>query len=164
MIEKLKKIWKKTVNRETVCYLIFGVLTTVVNWVVYTLFDNFIFTGNEATAASGSGVLDLFLSKGASGIIAWFFAVCFAYVTNRLFVFTVRAHGTKDILKECMRFMGGRVATGVIEILGTPALVAMGLTVKIFGLDIAKIIVSVIIVILNYIISKLFVFKENKDV
>ena len=57
--------------------------------------------------------------------------------------------------------MGARVATGIIEILGTPALVVLGLTAKIMGLDVARIIVSVIIVVLNYIFSKLFVFKEK---
>ncbi|MBQ7635903.1 MAG: GtrA family protein, partial [Lachnospiraceae bacterium] len=100
-------------------------------------------------------------SKGTAGIIAWVAAVAFAYVTNRLWVFEDRAHGAKNIALECGRFVGARVATGVIEILGTPALVVLGLEAQVFGLDVAKLIVSVIIVILNYVFSKLFVFKKT---
>ncbi|MCR5823728.1 MAG: GtrA family protein [Lachnospiraceae bacterium] len=160
-MEFIKKLFKRVVNRETVMYLIFGVLTTLVNWVVYVPFDKLL--GGEAktvTTEGFQGAIDTFLSKGTAGIIAWVAAVAFAYVTNRFFVFEERAHGAKNVVMECGKFVGARVFTGVIEILGTPALVVMGLTAKIFGLDIAKLIVSVIIIVLNYVFSKLFVFKN----
>ncbi len=165
-METIKKIFKRVVNRETIMYIIFGVLTTLVNWVVYSIFDRIFSDGHvvEKTAASAGSIeaaFDTFLSKGTAGIIAWVAAVAFAYVTNRIWVFSERAHGTKNIILECGRFVGARVATGIIEILGPPALVVLGLTAKIMGLDVARIIVSVIIVVLNYIFSKLFVFKEK---
>ncbi len=155
------KIFKRVVNRETIMYIIFGVLTTIVNWVVYTAFDKMLTGGSaaEVTTEGFRGAIDTFLSKGTAGIIAWVAAVAFAYVTNRLWVFTERAHGVRNIVLECGRFVGARVATGVIEILGTPALVVIGLRAQVFGLDVAKLIVSVIIVVLNYVFSKLFVFK-----
>ncbi len=160
-MELISKIFKRVVNRETIMYIIFGVLTTLVNWVVYTAFDKLLTGGSsaEVTTEGFRGAIDTFLSKGTAGIIAWVAAVAFAYVTNRLWVFTERAHGAKDIALECGRFVGARVATGVIEILGTPALVVIGLKAQVFGLDVAKLIVSVIIVVLNYIFSKIFVFK-----
>jgi putative flippase GtrA len=164
-METIKKIFKKIVNRETIMYIIFGVLTTVVNWIVYRIFDGLLTNGDGAAAVTTEGfrgAIDTFLSKGTAGIIAWVAAVAFAYVTNRLWVFEERAHGAKNVALECGRFVGARVATGVIEILGTPALVVLGLKAQIFGLDVAKLIVSVIIVILNYIFSKLFVFKAKQ--
>ncbi|MCR5585344.1 MAG: GtrA family protein [Lachnospiraceae bacterium] len=163
-METIKKIFKKIVNRETIMYIIFGVLTTVVNWIVYRIFDQLLTNGGGAEAVTTEGfqgAIDTFLSKGTAGIIAWVAAVAFAYVTNRLWVFEERAHGAKNVALECGRFVGARVATGVIEILGTPALVVLGLKAQVFGLDVAKLIVSVIIVILNYIFSKLFVFKSK---
>ena len=163
-METIKKIFKRVVNRETIMYIIFGVLTTLVNWVVYWIFDKMLTGGAgaaEVTTEGFKGAIDTFLSKGTAGIIAWVAAVAFAYVTNRLWVFEDRAHGAKNISLECGRFVGARVATGVIEILGTPALVVLGLEAQVFGLDVAKLIVSVIIVILNYVFSKLFVFKKT---
>ncbi len=167
-MKTIKKIFDRVVNRETIMYIIFGVLTTLVNLVVYTIFDKILTDGEVASKAAAAettfeGAIDTFLSKGTAGIIAWVVAVAFAYVTNRQWVFTERAHGAKKIALECGRFVGARVATGVIEILGTPALVVLGVTAKIFGLDVAKLIVSVIIVILNYVFSKLFVFKGSKN-
>ena len=165
-MKKLIEIFNRF--RETIMYIIFGGLTTVVNWIVYAIFDRILSDGTVAVEAVESanffeGAVDTFLSKGTAGIIAWVAAVAFAYVTNRQWVFSERAHGAKNIATECGRFVGARVATGVIEIFGTPALVVMGLTARLFGLDVAKLIVSVIIVILNYVFSKLFVFKGDKS-
>ncbi len=167
-MKTIKKIFDRLVNRETIMYIIFGVLTTLVNLIVYTIFDKILSDGGTAAEAVASettfqGAIDTFLSKGTAGIIAWVVAVAFAYVTNRQWVFTKRAHGAKNIALECGKFVGARVATGVIEILGTPALVVLGLTAKIFGVDVAKLIVSVVIVVLNYVFSKLFVFNAGKN-
>ncbi|MBO7336286.1 MAG: GtrA family protein [Lachnospiraceae bacterium] len=163
----MKELIKKVVNRETIMYLIFGVLTTLVNWVVYRIFD-VIFGGGNAVAESASAgafddALNTFAQKGAAGIIAWFAAVTFAYVTNRIFVFSERAYGFKGVALECGRFFGARVLTGIIEILGVPFLIVLGLKAQVFGLDVAKLIISVIIIVLNYVFSKLFVFKKDKE-
>ena len=122
-METIKRILKKVINRETIMYIIFGVLTTVVNWIVYRIFDQLFTNGNGAdvvTTEGFRGAIDTFLSKGTAGIIAWVAAVAFAYVTNRLWVFEEKAQGAKNVALECGRFVGARVATGVIEILGTP--------------------------------------------
>ncbi len=160
----MKKLIAKIINKETIMYIIFGVATTAVNFVVYWIFDKLLGSGDEIIADSStiSGALDTLLQKGVAGLIAWLAAVLFAYVTNRNFVFSERAHGISGILGEFGRFMGARVVTGVIEIFLVPVLIILGLKAQIFGLDVAKLIVSVIVIVLNYIFSKLVVFKDNK--
>ncbi len=162
----MKDLIKKLINKETVSYLIFGVLTTLVNWVVYVFCDNVVFKGVASASVSGtdafSNALNTFLEKGLAGIIAWFVAVLFAFVTNRLFVFSERATGFKGIMAECGKFFGSRVITGIIEILGVPLLIIVGIDYKLLGrLDIAKLIISVIVIVLNYVFSKFFVFKNS---
>lgn len=162
----IKKIFKKLFSREIIAYLIAGVLTTVVNLVVYRLFDGLLRGAGDVLAAdegSFEAAIQTIVDKGAAGIIAWVAAVAFAYITNRIFVFTERAHGFKGVLSECGKFLGARLLTGVIEILGVPLLVIFGLKAQVFGLDVAKLIVSVVVIILNYVFSKLFVFKGRKD-
>ena len=166
-MDLIKKVIGKLINKETVMYLIFGVLTTVVNFIVYRIFDGVFAAGNTAGQSAAyenvwQEALNTVLQKGFAGLIAWFAAVSFAYVTNRLFVFSERAYGAKGIAAECGRFFGARVLTGIIEILGVPLLVIIGLKAQVFGLDVAKLVVSVIVIVLNYIFSKLIVFKKNR--
>ena len=75
-MEKLKAIFKKLVNKETILYVVFGVLTTLVNFVAFKLFT-MVF---DKLISSQLGV-------HISNVLAWIFAVAFAYVTNKLFVF-----------------------------------------------------------------------------
>ena len=165
-MEKIKKLISRLINRETVMYLIFGVLTTFVNFIVYYIFDG-IFSGSPETAAVSENVwqeaINTTVSKGFAGLIAWLAAVTFASVTNRRFVFSDRAYGAKGIIAECGKFFGARILTGIIEILGVPLLVIIGLKAKIFGLDLAKIAISVIVIVLNYVFSKLIVFKKQES-
>ena len=167
-MDLIKKVIGKLINKETVMYLIFGVLTTVVNFIVYRIFDGVFANGNayagtaEVDMSIWREALNTVIQKGFAGLIAWFAAVSFAYVTNRLFVFSERAYGTKAIAAECGRFFGGRVLTGIIEILGVPLLVIIGLKAQVFGLDVAKLVVAVIVIVLNYIFSKLLVFRKNE--
>lgn len=144
-------------------YIIFGVLTTLVNLIVYGLFDALLGSGEEIVAdgTTFQGAIDTVVQKGTAGLIAWVVAVLFAYVTNRNFVFSERAHGTKAVFGEFGKFIGARLITGVIEILMVPFLVIIGLRAKVFGIDVAKFAVAVIVVILNYIFSKLLVFKNK---
>ena len=88
-----------------------------------------------------------------SNVIAWFFSVLFAYITNRIWVFESKS---PDILKEMSLFFGGRIFSGVID----TALMYLFIDVMTIGDDISKIIVQVIVIILNYIFSKLIVFKD----
>lgn len=128
-------------------YLIFGVSTTLVNWVVYTLL---------VVAANA----DVTISNG----IAWFAAVTFAYFTNKLFVFESKSWKGAVLVKEIIAFFGARIASGVFEIFLPALLMKIGLDQAIFGIEgfVAKAVVSVLVIILNYVFSKLFVFRNKK--
>mgnify|MGYP000460694992 CR=1 FL=1 len=135
-MKKIKELLLK--YKEVIMYLIFGVATTLVNWIVYSL-----------------------LMK--SNAIAWFTAVVFAYITNKLFVFESRSWNLTAVWKEVVKFFGARIATGVIEIGGLPLLYYIGVKQSLFGVEgfLAKILVSIIVVILNYVFSKIFVFNKK---
>ena len=85
--------------KEVIMYLIFGVATTLVNWVVYSLLMK--------TSA---------VNMTISNAIAWFTAVVFAYITNKLFVFESKSWNVAEVWKEVVKFFGARITTGVIEI------------------------------------------------
>lgn len=88
-MEKLKAIFKKVVNKETILYVVFGVLTTLVNFVAFKLFT-MVF---DKLISSQLGV-------HISNVLAWIFAVAFAYVTNKLFVFESKSWEGKVLAKE----------------------------------------------------------------
>lgn len=131
--------------KAVILYLFFGVATTGVNWITYA-------------AVNKAGV-----GMNASNIIAWVVAVAFAYVTNKIFVFESKSLKLAVLLPELGKFLGARVVTGIIEIVGLPVLFYIGIKQTIFGVEgfVAKILLSVIVVILNYVFSKIFVFKDN---
>jgi len=139
------KLWKK--YEEIICYLIVGVATTVVNWIVYAL----------ANAVAG-------LSMNASNILAWAVAVLFAFVTNKIFVFHSKNRRVLQLFAEFAKFIGSRVVTGIFEIAGLPLLYSLGMNGSIFGVEgfVAKVIVSVVVIILNYVLSKFLVFAKKK--
>jgi len=121
--------------KELILYIFFGVLTTLVNILVYLFFARIILANYLV-----------------SNILAWFFSVLFAYVTNRIWVFESK---NKNIIKECSLFFGGRLFSGVVDT------VLMFIFIDIFcvGDFISKIIIQVIVVILNYVLSKVVIFK-----
>ena len=125
------------IGKELIMYFIFGVLTTVVNFVVYLLFARF-----------------LNVNYLISNVLAWFFSVLFAYVTNRIWVFESK---NSNILKEMSLFFGGRIFSGVVD----TALMYLLIGILAVGDVISKIIIQVIVVILNYVISKIIVFKDK---
>lgn len=140
---KIKAIFQK--YREQRMYLIFGGLTTIINWLVYVLL---VTVGQDIEVTN---------------VIAWLVAVLFAYVTNRAFVFQCKATNKKEVFKEFVRFFGSRVATGIVEIVGFPVLYRIGLNQELLGIDgfLAKITVSVAVIILNYVCSKVIVFRKS---
>ena len=144
-MEKLKELLIRF--REQISYLFFGVLTTVVNWVVYALLMWI------------PGV-NVEVANAVAGIVA----ILFAYVTNRIFVFESTSKSKKEVLLEFLRFLGGRAVTFVVEVVGVPGLYYLGLNQGLFGIEgaWAKIIVSVVVIVLNYVFSKLFVFTKKK--
>lgn len=138
MLEKLRALLRK--YYDVITYLIFGVLTTVVNYLVYLPVYNF-----------------LGLSAALSNAIAWVAAVAFAYLTNKPFVFKSHDWSAKTVIPELTKFVSCRVASGVMETL------IIFLAVDVMGWDgnIWKLATSVLVVILNYFGSKLLVFTKK---
>lgn len=134
MKELIRKYW------EVLGYLIFGALTTVVNYLVYLPCYNLL--GWPAAVSNG---------------VAWVFAVAFAYLTNKPFVFKSHDWSLKVVLPELGKFVACRAVSGVLET------VLLLVTVDLFHLDgnIMKVITSVLVVIINYVGSKLLVFKHK---
>ena len=130
----------KVLNKETVSYLVFGILTTVVDFITYLL------------------CLSFSVNNLLANVIAWCVAVLFAYVTNKLFVFDSKSFKWNVIIDEILSFVGGRVFSLLFS------LVFIYATVMLMGMPVivSKIISAVFVVIINYVISKLFVFKEKK--
>lgn len=133
----LKKIIDK--YRDVIPYLFFGVCTTLVNVIVYWI----------CAHSLKAGVMP-------STVVAWFFAVLFAYVTNRKWVFHSKAHDTKSIIKEMISFFGCRIATGVVDWL------CMFVFVNLLSINdvLVKIGANILVIVLNYVASKLFIFKR----
>lgn len=153
------KLFGKIINREVLSYLLFGALTTVVSLITFWLPDKLFST------IGYQGVLHYILhseknfSYIESNIISWVCAVAFAFVTNKLFVFESKAGDKKTILRELSSFVGGRLATLLVD----TALMFLLVTVLSMGEMLSKVLVQVIVVILNYFISKIFVFRKQAD-
>ena len=145
----MKKIQELFVKyKEIIMYLIFGVGTTVVNWVIYTVI---VMLGKEVNLT-------------IANIIAWVGAVAFAYITNKLWVFESKSWNPKIVWKELGMFLGARIFSGIFEIGLFPVLVWLGMNQAIFGVEgmLAKVVISVLVIVLNYIFSKLIVFKKKE--
>ena len=125
-----------------ILYVVFGVLTTLVNFGVFWIF----------TKILGES---LYLFNNA---VAWVAGVVFAFVTNKLFVFESKSFDKKTLAKELISFVSARIATFFID----SALMFLLVTVMSVNEMISKILVQIIVVILNYVFSKLFVFKNSK--
>ena len=137
MIQKIRTLLEK--HYDILVYLVFGVLTTAVNYLVYLPCYNL-----------------LHLSAAVSNVIAWAGAVVFAYLTNKPFVFRSHDWSAKTVIPELTRFVGSRIASGGLET------VIIFLTVDClkWNGNIMKLVTSVLVVIINYIASKLLVFRK----
>lgn len=143
-------LYKK--HKEIIDYLFWGVMTTLVSWGTYAVFS----------LAFGMLSENAVLVTGAANVLSIACAIAFAYVTNKLWVFGSKSWSRAVVLPELAKFLSARLVTAVVETAGVPALVALGMNGTIFGIEgmIAKAIVSIVVVILNYVFSKLFVFKK----
>jgi putative flippase GtrA len=105
------------------------------------------------------------LSVTMGNSIAWIASVSFAFIANKKFVFQSRSWKPSVVLKEGSAFFGARLVSGLMEIIGVPFVYHAGLDYRLFGIDgfVAKLSVSVIIITFNYIASKFFIFRKNKD-
>ena len=138
MIQKIRNLVVK--YWDIITYLVFGVLTTVVNYLVYIPLYNVM--GFSATV---------------SNAIAWVVAVAFAYLTNKPFVFRSNDWSMKTVIPELTKFVGCRVGSGVVE----TAILFVSVDLLGWNGNIWKMVTSVLVVILNYIASKLIVFKKS---
>ena len=125
--------------RDILSYLFFGVLTTVVNFAVYFPLYNW-----------------LGLSATLSNSVAWAVSVAFAFLTNKPFVFQSNDWSLPVVVPELVKFLGTRIGSGLLETL------IIFLTVDLLNMEgnVVKIIVSVLVVIMNYVGSKLLVFRK----
>ncbi len=141
-----------TMVLEIVRYLFWGVMTTAVSWLSYAVFawlGSLVFFGQET------------LTVFVANCLSWVLAVLFAFVTNKHWVFHSRSWKAEIVLPELGKFVAARVATGIIEIVAVPVLVWVGLNQTVFGIQgmVAKAVVSIVVVLLNYVFSKRFIFK-----
>lgn len=142
-MSKIKELYNK--YKEIINYLIFGVLTTVVSLGVYYI--------SVFTFLNPSNAIQLQIAN----ILSWIAGVTFAYITNRKFVFQSKE---QNKLKEATKFVASRIVTLILDMI----IMWFGVTILHNNDKIIKIISQVIVVISNYIFSKIFVFtkKENK--
>ena len=150
-LKKFEPFYKA--HKEVLLYLFFGGLTTVVSVIFFAIPMNMLHIGKGKLFG-----FTIDYDVTIANIISWICAVTFAYVTNRTWVFEDKAHGTGAVVRECAAFFAGRLFTLVVE---TLLLNVMTNTFKMQEI-IAKIIVSVVTIVLNYFISKLLVFKKEK--
>ena len=138
-MQKIKDMYEK--YKEVVNYLIFGVLTTVVNFIVFFIFQKL-----------GIDVL-------INNVLSWIVAVTFAYITNKKFVFESKTSGTKELMKEAISFYGCRVFFFFFEE------AMLFILVKKLGINeyIIKVIAQVVIIIMNYVLSKVITFRKKDE-
>ena len=136
MIQKIRKLVEA--HWDSVSYLFFGVCTTIVNYLIYIPCYNVM--GMSATI---------------SNMIAWVVAVAFAYLTNKPFVFKSHDWSAKTVIPELTKFIGCRIGSGAAET------VILFLAVDLLGWNgnIWKLVTQIMVVVLNYIGSKLLVFR-----
>ena len=140
MIKKINNLYLK--YKHIVNYLFFGVCSTLINLVIYYVLT--------ITVLNPKNAIHLQIAN----IVSWIGAVIFAYITNRKYVFESK---NKNILKECTSFFGARIITLLMDIV----IMFIGVTLLKQDDKIFKIISQVVVIVSNYIFSKIFVFKKE---
>lgn len=140
-MDKIKTLFVK--YRELLLYVVFGGLTTVVSFVSYWFF-----------------VDALHIHYMTATMLSWIVSVTFAYVTNRKWVFESRAQGLAPVLLEMLRFYACRLASGLLEM----GLMFIGVDLLHLNDKLVKLFANVIVVITNYVLSKLIVFRKKRGV
>ena len=137
-MEMLKKLIEK--YGDILSYLFFGVLTTAVNYLVYLPCYNL-----------------LHLSAAVSNVVAWVFAVAFAYLTNKPFVFKSHDWSAKTVMPELTKFVMTRLGSGVLETI----IIFLTVDMLQWNGNLMKLVTSFLVVVLNYVGSKLLVFRKK---
>ena len=126
--------------KESIMYLIFGILTVIINISSYIFITRI-----------------LKLEILTSNIIAWIIAVIFAYITNKLYVFQSKTRTNKELIKEFSSFVSCRVLSLLLEII----LMYIMIDIMFINDFIVKIFTNIIVIVLNYILSKIIIFKKK---
>lgn len=129
-------------HEEGINYLIFGFLAFVLNYILFYAFETWLH-------------IDYMIATALS----WLLTVVFAYWTNRTFVFKSKNTGKTSIFKEFCSFIGARIATELLEL----ALMYLMVDLAHINSKIAKLIAQAVVIIANYILSKIWIFKESKN-
>ena len=124
-------------HREAISYIFFGVLTTIINYVVYYFC-----------------LIALSIHYAYSNIIAWILAVIFAFITNKIYVFQSRSTDIFITFQEAWKFTAARLFSVIIETF----LLWIFIDLFLFDSRIVKIFTNIVVVILNYVLSKYFIF------
>lgn len=140
-MEKIKKITEKILTKEVILYIVFGLLTTVINLGSFYVLNS-IWKWNE----------------NLSNLIAILLAVLVAYLTNKDLVFHSEANTIKEKLQEFFKFMVGRAFTMIVEFLGGFVLFQTPIPEMI-----SKAFITIIVIILNFFISKFFAFNKKRQ-
>ena len=135
MTELIKKY------KSLILYAVFGGLTTLVNMAAYWLCYEVLGIPNTVSTC-----------------IAWFLAVCFAFITNKLWVFDSKSFDAKTLKHEIPTFFGARIATCLLDV----AIMYLAVDVMHWTPIVWKLISNVIVIVLNYIASKLLIFKKTE--
>ncbi|MBE5960955.1 MAG: GtrA family protein [Lachnospiraceae bacterium] len=135
----IKLLWDKLMTREMITYVISGVFTTIVNFLAYDFFCNRI------------GIPNLIANS-----IAWVLAVLFAYVTNNFWVFRDKSHSFESEIVKMAKFFGARLASFFVEQAG----MFIFIDLLHFNNLIVKAVLAVFVIIINYVLSKLFIFNR----
>lgn len=140
-MDKIKALYQK--YKELILYIVFGILTTAVNLIIYFLLSKVIGESNYII----------------SNTVAWIGAVLFAYITNRTMVFNSQAKDKKSVIKEILSFYGARVFSLVVENM----LFYVFVELLYINNNITKLVLQILVIILNYIFSKFIVFRKKKN-
>ena len=139
----MKELIKKFLNKEVLMYLIFGVLTTIVALAIYYALTYTVLDANNS------------IQLQIANVISWVGGVIFAYVTNRKYVFESK---NKNKVAEAGKFVSARLVTLLMDM----AIMFVGVTLLKGNDKILKIISQIVVIVSNYVFSKLIVFKKEK--
>ena len=134
----MKQLYNK--YKEVILYIFFGGCTTLVNIVVYYLCAH-----------------PLNMLTTMSTIISWILSVTFAYVTNKIWVFESNVDNKHDLLKEIVSFYGCRLSTGILDLI----IMIVFVDILMFNDLIIKILSNILVIVLNYVANKLYIFKKK---
>lgn len=136
ILNRFALVYKK--NKEVLLYSFFGGLTFIVSIGTYAVFNVF-----------------LSINELIANVMSWIFAVLFAFLTNRIWVFQAPTNTIQEFVKQMFSFFGGRLVTLAVE----EVILLVFITILGFGSMLIKVAAQIVVIVLNYIISKFYVFK-----